>query len=60
MKSVPEGIEGVENGEFIKGQTMQGGVYQAQKCDLGAEGNGVALKGLSKGTLLSDVCFQNI
>ena len=22
--------------------------------------NGVALKGLSKGTLLSDVCFQNI
>lgn len=55
MKSVSGGIEGVENGEFVKGQTLQGVVYEAWKCDLGAEGNGVALKGLNKATSKSDV-----
>lgn len=60
MKSVPGGIEGVEKREFVKGQTRQGGAYQAWKCNLRAEVNGVALKGSSKGTLQSHVYFQNI
>lgn len=55
-----EGVEGVENGEFVKGHTMRSQVYQAGKCDLGAEGNGVALKSWNKKTSKSDVCFQNI
>lgn len=59
MKNVSGGTEGVENGELVKSQNMQGGVYQSWKCHLGAEGNEAALKGLSMGTLQSDQCFQN-
>ena len=49
------GIEGVENREFLKGPTIESGFYEDWKCDLHAEGNGVPLKGLSKGTSKSDV-----
>ena len=49
------GMEGVENREFLKGPIMESGLYEDLKCDLHAEGNGMALKGLSKGTSKSDV-----
>lgn len=48
MRSVSGGIGGAGNGLCVKGHTMQSGVYQAGKSDLGAEGNEVALKGLNK------------
>lgn len=48
MKSVSAGIGGARNGLCVKGQSLQCGVYQAGKSDLGAEGNEVSLKGLNK------------